>query len=359
VGTLAYGIAHEFNNILAGILGNAEFGMGSGDSKEVEGCFRVIMENCDRAGSITNSLLTLARQRQAKKEVADLTGAVENVVGLVERELEKQNIKVERKFKPVPEIVCDLGELSEVFLNMITNARDAMKPDGGALTIEIRKRNHNIEIIFADTGGGIPDEIRGRIFEPFVTTKGALGQSEIPGTGLGLFLSIGIISRYHGKIELESQVGKGSKFTIKIPVTENQELPVDMEAEEEVPAVLPPDLKVLLVDDEETICDVVKKFLEEKGYSVVDTTSGKKGLKLFKDKSFDLVLSDITMPDMDGVKLISKLKSIDPAIKLVTLTGHVAEEKLEAARKAGADQILLKPFKKEDLYKAIGRALSV
>jgi CheY-like chemotaxis protein len=242
---------------------------------------------------------------------------------------------------------------------MITNARDAMKPDGGALTIELRKRNDNIEIIFADTGGGIPDEIKGSIFEPFVTTKGALGQSEIPGTGLGLFFSIGIISRYHGKIEVESKVGKGSKFTIKIPVTQNQQLPDRAEAEDEGPTVLPPNLNILLVDDEEAICNVVKKFLEEKGYSVVDTTSGKKGLKLFKDKSFDLVLSDITMPDMDGVKLISELKSIDPAIKLVTLTGHVAEKKLEAARKAGADQILLKPFKKEDLYRAIGRALSV
>jgi CheY-like chemotaxis protein len=102
---------------------------------------------------------------------------------------------------------------------------------------------------------------------------------------------------------------------------------------------------------------VVKKFLEEEGYSVVDTTSGKKGLKLFQDETFDPVLSDITMPDTDGIKLISKLKSIDPETKLVVLTGHVAEEKLEAARRAGAEQILTKPFKKEDLYRAIVRAL--
>jgi PAS domain S-box-containing protein len=359
VGTLAYGIAHEFNNILAGILGNAEFGMGNDDPKEVEKCFRIIMESCDRAAGITNSLLAFSRQRQAKRGKADVTEVVETVLDLTERELEKQNIKVVRKFKPIPEITCDLGELSGVVLNMITNARDAMKPDGGTLTIEIGKKKDNIEIIFTDTGCGIPDSIKSRIFEPFVTTKGALGQSEIPGTGLGLFLSYGIISRYHGKIGVKSEEGKGSTFTIKIPISKNQESPVLFEPEEEKPTAVPQNLNILLVDDEEPICTAVKKFFENKGHSVTTALSGKKGYEIFKKGSFDLVLADITMPDMDGVELISQLKKIDQQVKFIVLTGHIAEEKLESAKKAGADEILMKPFRNEELYQTIGKVLSV
>lgn len=358
VGTLAYGIAHEFNNIVAGILGNAEFGMGNDDPKEVEECFRVIMENCDRAKSITNHLLAFARRRQARKEMADVTEAMDNVLGLIERELQKENMRVERKFDPVPEIFCDPGELSEVFLNMITNARDAMRPDGGTLTIGIAHRDGNIEITFTDTGCGIPEGIRQRIFEPFVTTKGALGRSEIPGTGLGLFLAYGIVSSYQGEIKVESREGKGSAFTIRIPISENQMTPGEIRTEKEELATVPQNLRILLVDDEDPICEATRKLLEADGHSVVFTTSGKKGLKLFKGGAFDLVLSDITMPDMDGVKLMSTIKGIDPQVKLIALTGHVKEEELLAARNAGADQILTKPFKKADLYRAMGKAFA-
>jgi len=359
VGTLAYGIAHEFNNILAGILGNAEFGMENDDLKEIRECFQIIIQNCERAKSITNNLLAFSRHHETKKQRAQVTEAVETVLGLLERELEKQNITVVRKFNPIPEITCDLGELSEVALNMITNARDAMMPKGGTLTIQIRQKGDNIEMIFEDTGCGIPEKIKERIFEPFVTTKGALGQSETPGTGLGLYLCYGIVARYHGTIEVKSQVGKGAKFTIKIPISKNQSMPVSAETEKEKEAVIPKNLSILLVDDEKPICTAIKKFLEAKGHSVVISSSGKKGLKLFKNKAFDVVLSDITMPDMDGLKLISKVKSIDQKVKLIALTGHLREEKLQSAREAGADLILTKPFKNEDLYKTIGRVLSI
>jgi PAS domain S-box-containing protein len=359
VGTLAYGIAHEFNNILAGILGNAEFGMGTDDPEETAECFRIIMESCDRAKSITNSLLAFSRQREEKKQRADVTSAVETILGLVERELEKHYIKVVRKFNPIPGIVCDLGELSGVVLNMITNARDAMRPKGGTLTIEIGKKRDNIEMVFTDTGCGIPDSIKGRIFEPFVTTKGALGQSEIPGTGLGLFLSYGIINRYQGEIEAKSEIDKGSKFTIKIPISKNQTEPTPVETEKEKLTTLPQNLHILLVDDEKPICTAVKKFFEAKGHAVTTALSGKKGLTVFKKGSFDLVLTDIVMPDMDGVELISKLKKVDDRVKFIVLTGQIADEKLEKAKKAGADQILIKPFRNEELYQAIGRVLSI
>jgi PAS domain S-box-containing protein len=355
VGTLAYGIAHEFNNIIAGILGNAEYGMGNQDRREVEECFRVIMENCDRARSITNNLLAFAGRRQAKKETSDI---MESVLGLMERELQKENIRVTRNFHPVPEIFCDPGELSEVFLNMITNARDAMRPNGGKLAVSMGRMGDDLQITFADTGCGIPDAIKGRIFEPFVTTKGALGQSEIPGTGLGLFLSIGVISGYHGRIEVESREGRGSTFTISIPASENQLPPDGPQDSPEKTVPMTRSLRILLIDDEEPICTAAKNGLEADGHSVVSTTSGKKGLELFRSRAFDLVLSDITMPDMDGIKLMSTFKAEDPKVKLIAVTGHVQEDRLAAAERAGADQILTKPFKKEDLLQAIGRVMS-
>jgi PAS domain S-box-containing protein len=359
VGTLAYGIAHEFNNILAGILGNAEFGMGNDDPQEMRECFQIIMEGCDRAKNITNSLLAFSRRHETKKQRADVTPAVETILGLVERELEKHNIKVVRKFNPIPQIVCDLGELSGVVLNMITNSRDAMRPKGGTLTIEIGEKDDNIEMIFTDTGCGIPDSIKSKIFEPFVTTKGALGQSEIPGTGLGLFLSYGIISRYHGEINVQSKVGKGSKFTIRIPISKNQTEPALIETAENKPTDVPQNLNILLVDEERPVCTAIKKFFEAKGHSVTTALSGKKGLKVFKKGEFDLVLADIIMPDMDGVELISKLKEIDDRVKLIVLTGQIVDEKLEKAKKAGADQILMKPFRNEELYQVVGKVLTV
>jgi CheY-like chemotaxis protein len=212
-------------------------------------------------------------------------------------------------------------------------------------------------MIFSDTGCGIPNRIKSRIFEPFVTTKGALGQSEIPGTGLGLFLSYGIISRYGGKIEVESKVGKGSRFTVTIPISINK-TPPDFLAEEKSSLFVPENLNILLVDDEKPILKSIQSFLEAKGHSVVTTSSGKKGLRFFKDQAFDLVLSDITMPDMDGLELISKLKSINGKVKLIAITGHLEEEKLKSAHQAGADQILVKPFRNEDLLRIIARALS-
>ncbi|MFQ6003710.1 MAG: response regulator, partial [Candidatus Zixiibacteriota bacterium] len=187
------------------------------------------------------------------------------------------------------------------------------------------------------------------------TTKGALGQSEIPGTGLGLFLSYGIISRYHGEIKVKSKEGKGSKFTIRIPISKNQLSPALVEHEEEETTTVPRSLNILLVDDEKPICSAIKKFFGAKGHSVTTALSGKRGCEIFKKGSFDLVLADITMPDMDCVELISKLKKIDQQVKFIVLTGHIAEDKLESAKKAGADQILMKPFRNEELYQILSR----
>jgi len=355
VGTLAYGIAHEFNNILAGIMANAEYGLGIDDVKQVRECFKIIVENSQRGSSITNSLLAVAGEKERKRELADIRRPLENVLSFSLRELEKAGVRVIQDLKAVPEMFCDPGEFSEVFLNMINNARDAMTPGGGTLTVKIDHARDHIRIVFEDTGCGILEEIKDRIFDPFVTIKGALGKSEVPGTGLGLFVSRGIVDSYGGRIDVRSHPGKGTRFTITIPVTSN--LPPESISREEIvsPKEIDTKLNILLIDDEKTICKVLKKFVESKGHQVTAFLEAEEGLKHFKEGKFDVVLSDITMPGMDGIELIKRIKEEDAHARIIAITGHVRQETLDRARKAGAQEILIKPFRSGELYDTILR----
>ncbi|HUV72936.1 MAG TPA: ATP-binding protein, partial [Anaerolineae bacterium] len=172
----------------------------------------------DRAKRITTNLLTFARRREPRMELADVTEAVETPLELVERDLQKSNIDLVRRFSQVPPIVCDGGQLSQVCLNLVTNARDAMLPDGGTLTVELKQDGDDIVVAFRDTGTGIPHHILDKLFQPFVTTKGPLGGGEMAGSGLGLSVSYGIVRNHGGTIEVETEQGKGSTFTVRLPV---------------------------------------------------------------------------------------------------------------------------------------------
>ena len=151
-------------------------------------------------------------------ELADVTEAVETPLELVERDLQKSNIDLVRRFSQVPPIVCDSGQLSQVCLNLVTNARDAMLPDGGTLTVELKQDGDDIIVAFCDTGTGIPHHILDNLFQPFVTTKGPLGGGEMAGSGLGLSVSYGIVRNHGGTIEVETEQGKGTTFTVRLPV---------------------------------------------------------------------------------------------------------------------------------------------
>jgi two-component system NtrC family sensor kinase len=218
VGTFAAGIAHEFNNLLGSMLGYAELGYGVDDLEEKNHSLDIVIQACRRGRSITRGLLTFARRQEHQRALADLGDAIDETLTLVEIDLRKSHIEIVRQVEPVQPTVCDLGQLSQVMLNLITNARDAMKPRGGTLTIGLRERRGMIELSVADTGSGIPEDIRDKIFEPFVTTKGALGGSQTPGTGLGLSVSYGIVQEHGGTIAVESAVGRGTTMTVRLPI---------------------------------------------------------------------------------------------------------------------------------------------
>lgn len=218
VGTLAAGVAHEFNNLLAAVSGHTELALVSKDTDEVQRSLQVVVQTVDRAKQITSSLLTFARRREARMDLADITEAVENPLELMQRDLEKSDIRLVRRFSDVPPIFCDAGQISQVCLNLLTNARDAMLPDGGTLTVEIKRDGPDVLIAFTDTGTGIPPHIMDNLFKPFVTTKGPLGGGEMAGSGLGLSVSDGIVKNHGGTIDVETELGKGSTFTIRLPI---------------------------------------------------------------------------------------------------------------------------------------------
>jgi signal transduction histidine kinase len=218
VGTLAAGVAHEFNNLMAAISGHAELGLVSDDMDEIKRSLQVVVQTVDRAKRITSNLLTFARKRESRMELTDVTEAVENPLELMERDLEKSNIQLVRVYSEVPPIVCDAGQISQVCLNLLTNARDAMLPEGGTLTVEIRQDGGDVVVSFADTGSGIAPQILDNLFKPFVTTKGPLGGGDMAGSGLGLSVSDGIIKNHGGAIDVETESGKGSTFVVRLPI---------------------------------------------------------------------------------------------------------------------------------------------
>jgi signal transduction histidine kinase len=218
VGTFAAGIGHEFNNLLGGMLGYAELGRSASDSAEKDQALDVIRQACQRGRSITRGLLTFARRSEHRRDIHHLADVIAETLTLVEIDLRKLNITLERVIEPTPAILCDSGQIAQVLLNLITNARDAIGRDGGTITVSLRQCGAYVALSVSDTGAGIPEHVRDRIFEPFVTTKGALGTSNTPGTGLGLSVSYGIVKDHGGDIRFETEIGVGTTMMVRLPI---------------------------------------------------------------------------------------------------------------------------------------------
>ncbi len=355
VGTFAAGIAHEFNNLLAGMLGYAQLGLATDDIETKNESLKVVVDTSRRGKSITGSLLTFARRQEPRRELADLYEAVQGTLTLMELELRKHSIQVVRDINPVPMTICDAGQLSQVFLNLLTNARDAMKPNGGTLTVSLTSDEQTIVLSVSDTGSGIPEQIRDKIFEPFFTTKGALGGSATPGTGLGLSVSYGIVKSHGGEFQVESEPGKGTTMTVRLPVVETQEAAAAIAEAEREPAELP-NLRILLADDDPAIGRSLRRLLEQIGHSVEVRTDGQAALEAYKNGEFDFVLSDLAMPGMGGLDLLRELRAYDPEVRVLILTGQTASGQLQEAMRLGAADVLRKPFELEEVLRAMRSA---
>ena len=224
VGTLATSVAHEFNNILTTIINYAKMGArAEGDDAGRTQAFEKILKGGQRAAGIVNSMLGFARNHSSHREPTDVAHLVEEVLLLTEKDLSKHRVQVDKRFHGRPVATVVPGQIEQILVNLVINARQSM-PNGGRLKIEVGEAGDVVEIKIADTGVGIPPEHLRQIFEPFFTTKhpDEYGRG---GTGLGLSVCRQIIEQHHGRIRVESVVGKGSTFTVKLPkrLTEERE----------------------------------------------------------------------------------------------------------------------------------------
>jgi signal transduction histidine kinase len=218
LGELVSTTTHEFNNVLMTIINYAKMGMRHKDAATREKSFEKILAASNRAAKITNTVLGLARNRSAGQEPTDLRQLVEDTLILLEREMNKYRITVDKSLQPVPEALVNGNQIQQVLLNLLINARQAM-PSGGRLMVKLLfdAENDTIDLVIRDTGCGMPPEVLPRIFDSFFTTKKGPDASGKGGTGLGLSLCRDIIEAHRGRIRVDSTVGKGTAFTLKLP----------------------------------------------------------------------------------------------------------------------------------------------
>jgi two-component system, NtrC family, sensor kinase len=350
LGTFAAGIAHEFNNLLAAVHGFAELGLSSDDVAEKNEALEVALRTSRRGQSITSGLLTFARRRESRQEPCQLEAVVDETLMLIERELAKAGITLARDYQPIPVINCDPGQIAQVVMNLLTNARDAMaEQGGGAIVVGLRAETEHVVLSVGDSGSGIPEELRSQIFQPFLTTKGALGGSRTPGTGLGLAIIHGIVQAHGGAIQVESTVGVGSTFTIRLPIR-SQTAEVTPPPEKNTPRDR---VHVLVVDDESDVAESLCRLLQRQGFQASIATSGQAALDYYRTHPVDLVLSDVIMPDMDGPELLRQLLAANPYAVVLGMTGQLQTPQAEDMRKLGARAMLRKPFEMTELIRAI------
>jgi len=219
LGELVGTTTHEFNNVLMTIINYAKIGLRHKDQANRDKCFDKILNAANRAAKITNGVLGLARNRSAGQEPTDLVQLLEDTLVLLEREMNKYRITVDKRFQPVPFAMVNGNQIQQVLLNLMINARQAM-PTGGRLVIQLGldAESEMVELTIRDYGCGIPADKLPRIFEPFYTTKRGPDASGKGGTGLGLAMCKDILDAHHGRIRVESTIGKGTSFTLKLPI---------------------------------------------------------------------------------------------------------------------------------------------
>jgi two-component system cell cycle sensor histidine kinase/response regulator CckA len=367
VGQLAGGVAHDFNNILTAIIGHCDLMMmrhtpGDSDYDDIQ----QIKHNSNRAASLTRQLLAFSRQQTLRPQILQLPDVISEISNLLKRLL-GETVKLEIKHgRNLGAVRADPGQLEQVIVNLAVNARDAM-PGGGVLTLQTygvtaaEARRIDSEVLPAadytalsasDTGCGIPRDVLGKIFEPFFTTK-EVGK----GTGLGLSTVYGIVKQTGGFIFADSEVDKGTTFTIYLPVHHAER---EIEAPAAPVKAKAPELwgtgTILLVEDEAMVRAVAERALIRQGYQVITATNGEEALEMLEaseknEQKIDLLISDVVMPMMDGPTLVGHARERFPELPILFMSGY-AEEQLRNSISIEHVSFLPKPFSVQQLCEA-------
>ncbi|MCP4268745.1 MAG: response regulator [Candidatus Brocadiaceae bacterium] len=353
LGMLAAGVSHELNNILAIISGNVQLLKETykGD-EELRESLCTMMKAIDDGTNISSRMLKFTKtENGVDKLVAfDIRDLIIQSIDFTsprwKNEAQANGIDYQINkdgMKSVSSIMCNPSELREVFINIINNALDAM-PDGGNISFSTWSGENTVFVSIADTGAGMSEETKRCIFDHFFTTKKALG------TGLGMSLAYGIISRHGGNIEVESDVGKGTKFTLQFPTT--NERPSLITTHESEQKLNKKNLRILVIDDEDALCNVLERFFLRFGNKVKTVNNGTDAINIVKSEDFDLVLCDLAMPDIFGCDVIEAINKLEKIQKIGIITGRGGEIK-PMEEGMNVDFVLKKPFNLTELAKQI------
>ncbi len=368
LGELAGGVAHDFNNVLAAILGRVQllkmhFQAPPGVQEKRKSIHDLLkdLEIIERA-SLDGAETVRRVQEFSRKRVDDkdftqieINELVENALDFTsvrwkdDAELKGITVTIQKDLSSLPPTVGSASEIREVFTNLIHNGIDAM-PQGGTIRIKSFVEESTIVVKIEDNGSGIPAEVRHRIFDPFFTTKG------VQSTGLGMSISYGIINRHKGTIDVDSTEGTGTTFTIRLPISDSVHKE-DKSAETEIE--LKKKAKVLVVEDEEEVRNLIADILTESGHEVVTASDGNQGIELFKEKDVDMVFSDLGMPGISGWQVAQTIKGINKNVPVAIITGWNIDLEQEELRNRGVDFIAMKPFAVKQILQLVQEALAL
>jgi C4-dicarboxylate-specific signal transduction histidine kinase/CheY-like chemotaxis protein len=365
VGQLVSGVAHELNNPLAGVLGYSQLLLRMDLSEEVRRGLDKIESEAERCRRIVQNLLIFARRNKPQKRPVDLNSMLESVLDLKAYQLKVDNVRIARDLqRNLPRTMADASQLQQVLMNIVHNAQQAMgeQKGSGVLTVRTRYREGRIRLGISDTGPGIAPENLTRIFDPFFTTK-EVGQ----GTGLGLSICYGIIQEHRGRIWAESRLGEGTTFHLEIPVQGEEgrgaeEKPAEAGA---APALAPPTTtgdtgRILVVDDEPSIVDILYDVLRMDGHQIETAVNGRLALSKLSSGSFDVVISDLKMPGMSGQELYRHLQASESALlsRIIFTTGDVANQDTQSFLQESRTPYLQKPFNLNEVRRLVQEILA-
>ena len=350
MGEMASGVAHDFNNLLASVLGRAQLLLRREEDPQKRAWLEVIERASLDGARTVRRLQEFTRIRRDQTLVpVDLNQVIRDALDLTQSRWREEPrsrsvmIDVQTTLDALPRVLGDAADLREAMTNLILNAVDAM-PRGGTLRLATRAADGLVEVVVEDTGGGIPAAIRDRIFDPFFTTKGPQG------TGLGLSMTYGIVSRHGGTIAVESDEGRGSRFRLTFaagPAT----VPAPPREHVEIPGVEP--LRCLVVDDEEPVGVVLGDMLESVGHKVVVVDDGAEAIARIRAETFDLVLTDLAMPNVSGWQVARAAKEVAPHVPVFLVTGFGVELSADELRAHGVDRVLVKPLEIQEILNAV------
>lgn len=362
VGTLSGGIAHDFNNLLAVILGNSELALDEvPQASPVAHNLESVRTAALRGRDLVKQILAFSKNAVQKRQSLLLTPLLRETAKLLRSTIPTTvDVRVDVTVDN-DTVFADPVQMQQVLLNLVANGAQAM-PDGGAITIGVRKETFTsndelpepglnpgdyLALSVTDTGAGMDEATLSRVFDPFFTTKGPQG------TGLGLAVVYGIVKSHEGAVTAESVPGKGSTFTVFLPLAGTANAEVAREEKEAKGQG-----RILFVDDEEMLIQTAKETLSRLGYDVWTATNPVKALEVFsRNGTFDLVITDQAMPGMSGLALVQKLLAIEPGVPIILCTGYSTAVSKEAAKKAGIREFFMKPYTRSELSQVVKRVL--